>query len=77
VVTNEFPPWVLLATKLESHRIGTGEDATVDRLATAVYADSSVRNLTYRAIYRWTPRFAFAAAQTFNRRVVLPWRSRR
>jgi abequosyltransferase len=71
VLTNEFPPWVLLAAKLESQRDGSADEATVDRLAATTYRDPSVRNLVYRRIYKWTPRFAFAAAQAFNRRVVL------
>jgi abequosyltransferase len=71
VVTNEFPPWVFLAAKLESHRNGSGDEATVDRLAATAYNDPSLRNRVYRLTYKWTPRFAFAAAQTLNRRVIL------
>jgi len=71
VVTNEFPPWVLLAAKLENQRNGTGEEASVDRLAAMVYRDPSLRNRIYRMVYKWTPRSAFAIAQAFNRRVVL------
>jgi abequosyltransferase len=70
-LANEFPPWILLAAKLESQRKGLDDEATLDRLAAAAYRDFSIRNRTYHLVYRWTPRFAFAAAQTFNRRVVL------
>ncbi len=71
VVTNEFPPWTLLSAKLESERNGSGEEATVDRLAAAAYRDPSLRNRIYRLIYRLTPRPAFTGAQVVNRRVVL------
>jgi abequosyltransferase len=74
VVTNEFTPLVLLALKLESRRNGTGEEAAIDRLAATTYRDVTPRNLLYRAIYRGTPLSAFAAAQAFNRRLVLPRR---
>jgi abequosyltransferase len=74
VVTNEFPPWVLLAAERESRRNGAEDQATIDRLAATTYRDPSLRNRIYRAIYKLTPRFAFAAAQAFNRRVVLPLR---
>lgn len=73
-VSNEFPPWILLAMKLESKRSGSGEEGTVDRLAATVYGDRSLRNRICYLVYRWTPSSAFAAAQTFNRRVVLRWR---
>ncbi|MFZ2114240.1 MAG: glycosyltransferase family 2 protein [Solirubrobacteraceae bacterium] len=71
VVTNEFPPWVLLAAKLESRRNGRGDEATVDRLAAKTYRDASPRNRLDRLLYRSTPLVAFAIAQAFNRRVVL------
>jgi abequosyltransferase len=74
VVRDEFPPWTLLAAKRESRRNGTGDEATVDRLAAAAYCDPTLRNRLYRLIYNWMPRFAFAAAQAFNKRVVLRWR---
>jgi abequosyltransferase len=77
VVRNEFPPSVLLAAKLESRRNGSGEEATVDRLAAITYQDPSRRNSLYRLLYRHTPLGAFAAAQGVNRRVVLPLRQRR
>jgi abequosyltransferase len=71
VVTNEFPPWVLFAAKLDSRRNGRGDEATVDRLAATAYADPSVRNRIYRLAYRWTPLPVFAAAQAFNQRLIL------
>ena len=71
VVRNEFPPWTLLAAKRESRRNGAGDEATVDRLAAMAYCDPSPRNRVYHLIYKWTPRFAFAGAQAFNRRVIL------
>ena len=74
VVRDEFPPWTLLAARRESRRNGTGDEGTVDRLAASAYCDPSPRNTVYRLIYRWMPRPAFAAAQTFNRRVILRWR---
>jgi abequosyltransferase len=74
VVTNEFPPWILFATKLDSRRSARGDEATVDRLAAKAYRDLSLRNGIYRLTYKWTPLFAFAAAQAFNRRVILRWR---
>lgn len=76
VVTNEFPPWILFAAKLDSLRNQRGDAAIVDRLAREAYADQTVRNRIYRELYRRTPLPVFAAAQAFNRRVVLPWRER-
>jgi hypothetical protein len=70
-LTNEFPPWVLLAAKLESQRSGSGDEAAVDGLAASVYRDPSLRNRVYHLVYKLTPRYAFAAAQAVNRRVVL------
>jgi abequosyltransferase len=77
VVTNEFPPWILFAAKLESQRRGRGDEALVDRLAAATYADPTLRNRAFRVIYERTPLAAFAAAQAVNRRVVIPLRRRR
>jgi O-antigen biosynthesis alpha-1,3-abequosyltransferase len=74
VITNEFPPWVLFAAKLDSRRNGYGNGATVDRLAAVTYGDPTPRNRIYRLLYELTPLSAFAAVQTFNRRVVLPRR---
>lgn len=74
VVRDEFPPWTLLAAKRETRRNGAGDEKTVDRLAARAYCDPSLRNRIYRLVYRWTPRFAFAAAQAFNRRIILRWR---
>lgn len=74
VVANEFPPWVLFAAKLDGRRDGEGDDATVDRLAATAFCDRSLRNAIYRLIYDITPLPAFAAAQAFNRRVILPRR---
>ncbi len=74
VVRNEFPPWTLLAARRESRRSGAGDEATLDRLAATTYCDPSLRNRIYRFLYKWTPRFAFAAAQAFNKRVILRWR---
>jgi len=76
VVTNEFPPWVLLATKVDGRRRGRGDEATVDRLAAKAYADPTPRNRLWRLAYRATPLRAFAAAQAVNRRVVAPLRAR-
>jgi abequosyltransferase len=74
-VTREFPPWVLLALKLDSRRRNSTEDqATVDRLAATAYRDASLRNRLYRSTYRCTPLVTFAAAQAFNRRFILPRR---
>ena len=67
VVTNEFQPWILLATKLETHRLGTGEEATVDRLAAAAYADPTPRNYAYRALYRGTPLSGYKAFKSVKR----------
>jgi abequosyltransferase len=77
VVTNEFPPWVFLAAKLDGHRHGRDDDATVDRLAAKAYADPTLRNRLWRVVYKLTPLRAFAAAQSLNRRVVAPLRARR
>lgn len=77
VVTNEFPPWVLLATKVDSRRHRRGDEATVDRLAAKAYADPTRRNRLWRLVYKVTPLRAFAAAQAVNRRVVVPLRARR
>jgi abequosyltransferase len=76
VVTNEFPPWIFFAAKLESLRRGLGDEALIDRLAASAYADRTLRNRAFREIYERTPLAAFAGAQTFNRRVILPWRRR-
>jgi abequosyltransferase len=76
VVTNEFAPWVLLAAKLDGRRHERGDAETVDRLAAKAYADPTRRNRVWRLLYRATPLPAFAAAQTVNRRVVLPLRAR-
>ena len=74
VVSNEFPPWVLLAAKVDDRRNARGEGATVDRLAAKAYSDPSLRNRISHLVYSWTPLWAFATAQAFNRRVVLPRR---
>lgn len=74
VVTTEFPPWTLLAAKLDSKRNGSGDEAAVDRLAATTYRDPSPRNRIYRLLYKRTPTGAFAAAQAFNRRVIMRWR---
>ena len=76
VITNEFPPWVFFAAKLDSQRNRRGDEALVDRLARTAYTDPSLRNRIYRAVYDHTPLPAFAAAQAFNRLVVAPWRRR-
>jgi abequosyltransferase len=70
VVTNEFPPWILLAVKRERQRDGFGDAAGVDRLAATAYRDPTLRNRIYRLIYRWTPLFAIGAAQAAKHRVV-------
>jgi abequosyltransferase len=70
VVSSEFSPSVLLAAKLAA----PAEARTVDRLAARAYGDSSLRNTVNRTIYRLTPGVAFSAAQTVNRRLVLPLR---
>jgi abequosyltransferase len=76
VITNEFPPWILWAAKLDSQRNRRGDEALVDRLAQTAYSDETPRNRAYRAVYERTPLWAFAAAQAFNRLVVLPLRRR-
>lgn len=68
VVTNEFPPWGLLALKFASVRERPEEVSEVDRLAARAYADRTLlRNWVYRPIYEHTPRAAFRAAQTAYR----------
>jgi abequosyltransferase len=74
VVANEFPPWMFLAARLGARRARSGEEAEVDRLAAAAYSEPTARNRLHHAVYRLTPNFLFAAAQAFNRRVVLRWR---
>jgi abequosyltransferase len=76
VVTNEFPPRVLLAAKLDGRRHARGDEAEVDRLAAKAYADPTPRNRLRRLAYRATPLRAFAAAQAVSRRVVAPLRAR-
>jgi abequosyltransferase len=73
-VTNEFPPWTLLAAKLDARRQGFDDDEAVDRLAALAYGDPSRRNAAYRFVYARAPLPAFAVAQAFNRRFVMPWR---
>ncbi len=67
VVTNEFPPWILLGLKFGSERERPGDVPLVDRLAATAYADRTPRNLIYRLIYKHTPRAAFRAAQATYR----------
>jgi abequosyltransferase len=69
VVTNEFPPWVLLAAKLDSRRSRRGNEDTIDRIAAAAYGDPSLRNRFYRVVYKATPLAVFGAAQTVKRRL--------
>jgi abequosyltransferase len=61
VLTNEFPPWALLAIKFGAH--GAEDLDTLDRLAAKAYQDPTPRNLLYRLTYRHTPRAAFAAVR--------------
>jgi abequosyltransferase len=62
VVTNEFPPWVLLELKFTSEGERPGDVTLVDRLAEKAYRDRTPRNLVYRLIYRHTPHAAFKLA---------------
>ena len=62
VVTNEFPPWILLAAKAEA--AGRPEDRVLlDRLASKTYADRSLGNRIKHLAYRWTPLFVFTRAR--------------
>jgi abequosyltransferase len=74
VVRDEVPPWTLLAARREIRSNGSEDEPALDRLAAAAYRDPTRRNRLYRVLYRWTPEFAFAAAQTLNKRVVMRWR---
>jgi len=67
VMTNEFPPWLMLDLKFSSERERPEDVPAVDRLAAKAYGDRTPRNLLYRLIYKHTPRVAFQAAQAANR----------
>jgi abequosyltransferase len=67
VMTNEFPPWLLLGLKFSSERERPEDVPAVDRLAAKAYGDRTPRNFLYRLTYQYTPRAAFRAAQATNR----------
>ena len=72
VVTNEFPPHVLLNAKVQARDEGRLEDLTlVDRLAAEAYSDRTLRNRVYGLAYRATPLSVF----TFTRAVFRVLRS--
>ena len=73
VVTNEFPPWVLFAAKLDSRRNGYSNEPTVDRrprwpTATRRY------EIVCTAFSTSGRRCQLSPPPTFNQRVVLPRR---
>jgi abequosyltransferase len=64
VVATEFQPRAMLYAKMTS-RDATPEDRLMlERLADAVYGDSSPRNWVYRNVYRWMPVLIFKALAT-------------
>ncbi len=67
VMTNEFPPWLMLDLKFRSQRERPEDVPAVDRLAAKAYADRTPRNLVYRLTYKHTPRVALQAARAANR----------
>jgi abequosyltransferase len=67
VVTNEFPPWLLLDLKFSTERTRPEDVPAVDRLAAKAYGDRTPRNLLYRLAYRHTPQAAFRAARAIYR----------
>lgn len=63
VVTNEFPPWILLHAKAEATRLRPADLPLIDRLAAKTYADPSPANRVRHLIYRLTPIPAYLSAR--------------
>jgi abequosyltransferase len=55
VVTAEFPPYVLAYAKLTSSGASPADRRLLERLVASVYAEPSLRNRLYRALYRVVP----------------------
>lgn len=67
VVSNEFPPWLMLDLKFNTQRERPGDLAAVDRLAAKAYGDRTLRNCIYRQLYKHTPQAVFRAARATYR----------
>jgi hypothetical protein len=66
VVRNEFPPWMPLRLRFTDVRDRPEDLTELNRLVAKAYVDRTPRNLLYRAIYKYTPRWTFRAAQAGN-----------
>jgi len=76
VVTNEFPPWILLHAKSEARRERPEDLALLDRLAAKAYGDPSPANRAKLLAYRLTPIPAYTFARASYSRVMRALRRR-
>lgn len=70
VVTNEFPPWMLLAAKADARRERPEDLALLDGLAAKTYADRSLANRIKHATYRLAPLGLFTRARAVYGRLM-------